>query len=109
MVSEKRLRVLQVGEFYWPHVGGMETHLRSLCGVLKDTVDLEVVVANDGAETERLTLDGLKLTRLGTPLHVYSTPLCPGMARAIREASADLVHVHLPNPWAILSYLLSGH
>ena len=49
------------------------------------------------------------LTRLGTALNIYSTPICSQMARSIREARADLVHVHLPNPWAVMAYLLSGH
>ncbi|SRR5579875_97331 len=109
MASDKKLRVLQVGKFYWPHVGGMETHLRSLCAQLKDSVDLEVMVANDGPQTQKASLEGVNLTRLGTPINLYSTPICPGMARGIRECRADLVHVHLPNPWAIMSYLFSGH
>ncbi len=105
----RHLRVLHVGKFYLPHVGGMETHLRTLCSELKDAVDLQVLVANDGPHTEHCAPDGVRLTRAGTPLNLYSTPICPQMARIIRNARADLVHVHLPNPWAVVAYLLSGH
>jgi glycosyltransferase involved in cell wall biosynthesis len=104
-----RLRVLQVGKFYFPHVGGMETHLRTLCSKLKDVVDLSVIVANEGPKTEKVVIDGLNVTRLGRRLHIASTPICPRMAREIAAARADLVHVHLPNPWAVMAYLLSGH
>jgi len=101
--------VLQVGKFYFPHVGGIETHLRTLCGELKDLVDLRVIVANESPRTEKVVLDGVNVTRLGRRLHIASTPICPRMAREIRAAKADLVHVHLPNPWAVVAYLLSGH
>ena len=105
----RRLRVQHVGKFYPPHVGGMETHLRTLCTALKNAVDLNVIVANDGPRTKCTVEDGVNLTRLGTALKIYSTSICPQMARSIRDARADLVHVHLPNPWAVIAYLLSGH
>jgi len=109
MKSGPRLRVLHVGKFFPPHVGGMESHLRTLCTELKNVVDLGVIVANDSSRTQRSVVDGINLTRLGTPLNIYSTPICPRMVREIRKARADLVHVHLPNPWAVMAYLLSGH
>jgi glycosyltransferase involved in cell wall biosynthesis len=109
MKNDRRLRVQHVGKFYPPHVGGMETHLRTLCVELKDAVNLDVIVANDGPRTERAVMNGVNLTRLGTVLNIYSTPICPQMARSIRHARADLVHVHLPNPWAVMAYILSGH
>lgn len=107
---ERRLRVLQVGKYYPPHPGGMETHLESLCAELKRSVDLEVVVAaSNGFETNEELRDGIKLTRAGTLFNLRSAPFCPRMISKIRESTADLVHIHLPNPGAILAYLVSGH
>jgi glycosyltransferase involved in cell wall biosynthesis len=107
--GRRKMRVLHVGKFYVPHVGGIETHLRILCNEIKDLVDLKVIVANDSARTERRDIEGVNVTRLGRHFNVASTPICPLMAREIRKSRADLVHVHMPNPWAVFGYLLSGH
>jgi glycosyltransferase involved in cell wall biosynthesis len=109
MSNHRNLRVLHVGKFYPPHMGGMETHLRTLCAGLKNSVDLKVIVANDTRWTEQSAVEGVDVTRLGTLLSLSSTPICPLIAQKIRETRADLVHIHLPNPWAVLGYLLSGH
>ena len=88
-------------------MGGMETHLETLCAGLKEICDLRVVVAGDEPETRRETLAGVDVERLGTKLTLASSPITPGLARRIRGGGADLVHVHLPHPTAILSYLAS--
>jgi glycosyltransferase involved in cell wall biosynthesis len=107
---ERQPRVLQVGKYYPPHPGGMETHLESLCAELNQSVDLEVVVAaSNGFETNEELRDGIKLTRAGKLFNLRSAPFCPRMITKIRESTADLVHIHLPNPGAILAYLASGH
>ena len=104
-----RPRVLQVGKFYHPHQGGMETHLRSLCGELRKSVNLDVVVAHDRATTTQELVDGIRVTRVATPLNLASSPVCPSLSAHIRKSQADLVHIHLPHPTALLSYLASGH
>jgi rhamnosyl/mannosyltransferase len=104
-----RLSVLHVGKYFPPHVGGMETHLRALCGELQQSVNVSVIVANDARETEEALVEGVKVTRVGTLFDLASAPICPGMVRKFRQAEADLVHLHLPNPTAILAYLASGH
>jgi len=107
---ERKLKVLHIGKYYPPHPGGMESHLEALCGELKGIVDLEVVVAasDEGGTTEEV-LDGVPVTRLAKLFNVRSAPVCPQMVRRIRESNADIVHIHLPNPGAILAYLASGH
>jgi rhamnosyl/mannosyltransferase len=104
------LRVLQVGKYYPPHYGGMETHLEALCEELRRFVELEIVVAaSNERQTSKRMLDGVALTRSGTLFNLKSAPFCPQMVRAIGRSRADIVHIHLPNPGAILAYLASGH
>jgi glycosyltransferase involved in cell wall biosynthesis len=105
----RRLKVLQVGKFYPPHMGGIETHLQALCSQLRESVDLEVVVANDSRHRIEERIDGVQVSRIPTISVLASTPVCPGMIARIRASRADIVHIHLPNPLAILSYLASGY
>src|ERR1019366_4201148 len=102
------IRVVHVGKFYPPHRGGIESHLAALCGALRDRVDLEVLVASDSRSSSRGLVDGVRVRRLGTWLMAASTCLSPGLPAAIRNARPDLLHLHLPNPVAVLSYFTAG-
>jgi glycosyltransferase involved in cell wall biosynthesis len=99
----RRLRVLHVGKFYPPHMGGIETHLQTLCVELRKTHDLRVVVANDNRKTSEEVIDDVPVSRMATPVTLFSAPLCPGMISQIRAFNADIVHIHLPNPMAVLA------
>ncbi len=103
------LRVLHVGKFYPPYKGGMETHLETLCRLLRSEVDLRVVVANTDRQRVDEVIDGVSVTRLGTRINLGAAPYTPGLSRFIREAAADIVHLHFPHPTAVLSYLASRH
>ena len=104
----RRLRVLQVGKFYPPHMGGIETHLQALCGTLSEHVDLDVIVSSDDRRTVDEVVDGVRVVRAGTLLTAFSTSISPAIVSRIRAADADLVHLHLPNPTAVMAYLASG-
>lgn len=99
--------MLHVGKFYPPHRGGMETHLKSLCEELKREVAFEVLVASDSVRTVNEEINGVRVGRLGTLFNFAAAPICPEMVRRIREAEADIIHIHWPNPTAILAYLAS--
>lgn len=107
--DKNRLRVLHVGKFYPPHKGGMESHLHALCGQLRGRVDVEVVVSSDDRRTTEEVVDSVKVTRVGTLFDLAAAPVCPETVRRIRQSRADIVHIHLPHPTAILAYLASGH
>ena len=106
--AREKLRILQIGKFYPPHMGGIETHLHALCGELRQSVDLKVIVANESRKGSTGGVDGVEVTRLGTLFNFAGSPVCRGMVRSIRQAEADIVHLHLPNPTAVLAYLASG-
>src|SRR3954454_21532030 len=96
--ATRRRRVLQVGKFYPPHRGGMESHLQALCGQLRGRVDVEVLVSSDTRKTTEEALDSVKVTRVGTLSDFAAAPVCPEAVRRIRESRADIVHIHLPHP-----------
>jgi rhamnosyl/mannosyltransferase len=103
------MTVTQVGKFYPPYRGGMETHLEALCRELRLHSDVSVLVANDRAKTTESVLDGVQVTRLGTWFHISSAPVCPALPRRLQQDRSDIVHIHLPNPAAVVAYLASGH
>ena len=106
---QRQLHVLQIGKFYAPKRGGMETHLKALCEGLRWAARIEVLVSNTGRRTVVDQVDGIRVTRAGTWLDCAGASFSPAMAGCIRRSRADLVHIHLPNPPAVLAYLLSGH
>jgi glycosyltransferase involved in cell wall biosynthesis len=105
----RRLKIVQVGKYYPPHVGGMETHLQALCGGLKVAHDVQVFVANEGRRDEDSVVDGVTIHRLGSQFEIAGASICPTMPWRIRRARADIVHLHVPNPAGVLAILASGY
>ncbi|HLJ43488.1 MAG TPA: glycosyltransferase, partial [Candidatus Binataceae bacterium] len=107
MPRDAPFKVLHVGKFYPPHPGGMESHLQTLCEELSKSIAVQVLVASDRWRRERSAEGGVELVRLATPLMLQATPIVPLMARAMRQARPDLVHLHFPNPMAAIACLMS--
>ncbi len=107
--KKQKLRVLHIGKFYPPHMGGIETHLQALCGALRHHADVRAIVSSDDRKTIEEIVDSVPVERLATLLRAFSTSISPGMVSRIRRSGAELVHIHLPNPNAVLAYLASGH
>jgi glycosyltransferase involved in cell wall biosynthesis len=105
--KSSRLRVLQIGKYFAPIRGGIESHLRDLCSELRKSVDLKVIVANDSLRSARESIDGIDVLRLPRVMALASAPICPTMIASIRREKADIVHLHLPNPAAAIACLLA--
>jgi rhamnosyl/mannosyltransferase len=103
------LSILHIGKFYPPYRGGMESHLHDLASRQAQVNHVQVVVSNSSPRTEISEMDAVNVARVARYATVASMPVCPDLAVAIRNAPADLVHLHMPNPGAALAYLLSGH
>jgi glycosyltransferase involved in cell wall biosynthesis len=104
-----RLKIVQVGKYYPPHVGGIETHLKALCEGLKTSHDVQVFVAHDRRLDQDEIVDGVAICRLGIQFKIAGAPVCPTMPWKIRRARADIVHIHLPNPAGVIAILASGY
>jgi len=109
MKAKTRLRILQIGKFYAPYAGGIETHLQDLCGELRRIADVRVIVSNTGRQTVTEEVSGIPVQRVGLLGYFAGAPVSPGMVSAIRRSPADIIQIHWPNPGAVLAYLASGH
>jgi glycosyltransferase involved in cell wall biosynthesis len=111
--GSRALSVIHIGNYYAPHTGGIETHLRDLVSWQSSRVPVQVVVANVVAKarltTETEILDGAQITRVACFGILASQPICPSLPWKLKGRSDSIVHLHLPNPWAAQAYLISGH
>jgi len=101
------MRVLHVGKFYPPHPGGMERVVETLCQSTRGLVENHVLATSAGRETIEEVVDGVQVTRVGTIGTAGSVPIAPAFASRLRTARADLIVLHEPNPWALLSYAIA--
>jgi rhamnosyl/mannosyltransferase len=101
------MRVLQLGKFYEPAVGGIETHLSLLTDALTAAgVNVEVLVHNTGRATVRQSVRGVPVTRVGSFGRLLSADLSPGLIRELSRGY-DVLHLHAPHPIGMLAYLLA--
>ena len=99
------MRVLQLGKYFEPHVGGIETHLRLLAhGLQRRGVEVEVLVHGTGRRTVHESVDGIPVTRVGAMARLLSTELSPALVSELRRPY-DVLHLHTPHPMAMLAYL----
>ena len=98
------LRVLHVGKFYPPVPGGIERVVHSLCTVTQGRLDNRVLAFNAGSNTIDDVVDGVSVTRVGTWGSAGSVSIAPAYFAHLRQARADVMILHEPNPWALLAF-----
>ena len=94
------MRILQVAPFFYPHAGGVESHVRTLAGELaREGHEVTVVTsryrADLPASEER---DGYRIVRSTSLATVFNTPIDVGVGHAARGIRADVAHLHYPPP-----------
>ncbi|KAB2675262.1 MAG: glycosyltransferase [Verrucomicrobia bacterium] len=100
------MRILELGKFYPPERGGMETLLQLWTeGFAARGHDVTCVVANRGAKTVRETHGRLRIERLARFGEAFSVSFCPAYPGATRRHPAEIIHAHFPNPLADLAIL----
>lgn len=100
------MKILELGKFYSPERGGIETLLKLWSeGFAAAGDDVRCVVANRQLKTVREELNGVSVVRLASFGMAMSTSLSPAYPFAPRSWRADVIHAHTPNPLADLSIL----
>jgi glycosyltransferase involved in cell wall biosynthesis len=100
------MRILELGKFYAPERGGIETLLKIWAeGFVAAGDDVRCVVANRRWRTESETKERVPVVRLGSFGMAFSTSLCPAYPFSGRRWRSDVIHAHAPNPLADLAIL----
>ena len=100
------MRILELGKFYPPERGGMETLLQIWAEGFRDQgAQVTCIVANRTSSTVIERQPGLDIHRLASRGQLLSTSLCPQYPGATRRFPADVIHAHFPNPLADLAVI----
>ncbi len=91
--------------FFYPHAGGVESHVRSLARELaREGHEVTVITSrfNQRLPAEE-RLEGYRILRSRSLGVVLNTPIDVGSGKLLRSVDADVIHLHYPPP--ITSYV----
>jgi glycosyltransferase involved in cell wall biosynthesis len=94
------VRIVQVAPFYYPHAGGVESHVRSLAAEFaREGHEVTVLTSRyDAALPTVEQFEGYTIQRVPTLGTWFNTPVERGLARAVSTIRADVLHLHFPPP-----------
>ncbi len=104
------MRVLQVGKFYPPHIGGIEVVIFELTEALNSLgIHCDVLCSNHEPYFKVERIKNYVVYRAKSYGKLFSTSVSPQMILLLKRLadSYDIVHLHHPDPMAAISYLLA--
>jgi glycosyltransferase involved in cell wall biosynthesis len=105
------MKILQLGKFYPPDTGGMETALYNITEELNQRgIQCDVLCANKEKKYRNDSLNGYKVIRTSNYGIVASTSISPQMIRELKKVitNYDILHIHHPNPMANLALFMAN-
>ena len=104
----KKIKVLQISKFFYPHFGGMEKVVRDINVGLKEDVNMKVLTCQVQGKGNKEIVDGIEVFRAGSIGTYFSVPISFTFPFLLKKISRDrdILHFHLPFPLAVMSYLL---
>lgn len=110
---KENIRILQLGKFFPPDLGGMESVIYDITlGLNERGIACDVLCSNSKhAYSEEILPCGAKIMRCASFGKVASTAIAPQMIFKLREIFShyDIIHIHLPDPMANLSLFCANH
>jgi len=104
----KKIKVLQISKFFYPHFGGMEKVVRDINIGLKEDVNMKVLTCQVKGKGNKEIIDDIEVFRAGSIGTYFSVPISFTFPFLLKKISSDrdILHFHLPFPLAVMSYLL---
>lgn len=90
------MRVLQVASYFYPHMGGLETHVYNLSkSLVRRGHEVAIYASNIPPCERRESLDGIEVRRYDPVCEIMGNPIVPSMLGALLKArDFDIVHAH---------------
>lgn len=93
------MRIAQVSPWFYPHLGGVESHVFSLSAQLaKRGHDITVVTSLHDGAPEKEEMLGFRIIRVKPLTVALRTPVTPRMKSVLMNLGVDLIHAHSPPP-----------
>lgn len=101
------LKILHIGKYYEPHLGGIEHFTYNLYHELKKNVDIVVLCYNTKPKTEIIKDKGIKVVKVATYGKIRSQPVAFNLIKWVNLLSkdVDIINIHFPNPLAEIAVL----
>lgn len=93
------MRIVQASSYFYPHIGGVETHVLELAQSLQDLGHEVIVLCAAVPKSDpKEVLNGLRIYRFPA-LDLPYVPFVYALRRRIAQFSADVIHSHYPPPF----------
>ncbi|MBQ6751043.1 MAG: glycosyltransferase [Bacteroidaceae bacterium] len=101
----KKRKVLQISNYYTPHIGGIEQTCQYLSEGIKDEYDIRVICFSEDKETKHQKTNGIEVTKPGVLLNIARQGISLSyyfyLKKLIRKWQPDIIHLHYPNPFVV--------
>lgn len=93
------MKIAQLSPYFYPHLGGVESHVLELSKQLKKQGHEVFVVTTrlEGTDPED-TVEGVPVKRVKPLSILFSTPIVPGVNKLLLKEDFDILHSHTPPP-----------
>ncbi len=102
----KKIKLLVVTPYFFPHIGGVENYVYNITKNLKKNYNYEVALITTNLEGKKITIDeleGMKIYRLPYQFKISNTPISFKWKRQIKEIieeeNPDIINAHTPVPF----------
>ena len=106
----RKLKVLQLGKQYCPHIGGIEITMQQIAEGLQGQIESYVLASQERHAARTEIIHGVPVYFAGSLGIIASMPVSFDMIRYLKKHANefDIIHLHMPFPLGDLACLLSG-
>lgn len=110
-MEKRKLKVLQLGKQYYPHIGGIEATMQQIAEGIQGEADSYVLASQGRGAAYTKIINGVPVYFAKSLGIIASLPISWDLVRYLRKHAHeyDVIHLHMPFPLGDLACLLSGY